>query len=260
MADEPKNTPDQSEYAQRLAEALAANRKEQDDITAQLERLAALQDHLSQLREDEAWLARSVQAAHTVVAPAEAAPGPAPEAQAPEAEQSESSSSSPSPAEASVPEPRQRTRAKAAKPKSSAKKTSASKAAAETSTPAKPAAKKATAKRAAAAKPAAQKAPAGKPTQPLLHELVMGILLQTPGEPHLAGEVRSVLVEKHPERATSVQTVRNTLDRLAKQKKIEKTNQQGSAMYTAPAPGAEAPVSEAGQGSEPASEQVPAPV
>ncbi|TXS04454.1 hypothetical protein EAO73_15575 [Streptomyces sp. col6] len=53
------------------------------------------------------------------------------------------------------------------------------------------------------------------------------------GEPRLVREVHADLTEAHPERGTSVQVVRNTLETLVKRGVIGKGIQKGTAMYTA---------------------------
>ncbi|UZK52904.1 hypothetical protein NEH16_01150 [Streptomyces drozdowiczii] len=56
------------------------------------------------------------------------------------------------------------------------------------------------------------------------------------GEPRLVREVHADLTEAHPERGTSVQVVRNTLETLVKRGVVGKGIQKGTAMYTATAP------------------------
>ncbi|WUH78494.1 hypothetical protein OG389_00440 [Streptomyces sp. NBC_00435] len=54
--------------------------------------------------------------------------------------------------------------------------------------------------------------------------------------------------ELHPKRSTSVQTIRNVLQRLVEKDKLERVSQQGSVFYTWPVPVSEAapaPVDEA---------------
>ncbi|WP_326806430.1 hypothetical protein OIE49_36165 [Streptomyces sp. NBC_01788] len=116
------------------------------------------------------------------------------------------------------------------------------------------------AKKTAAKKPAAKKAPAAKPAAgapadaskkekagPTLGELLLNILGKTPGEPHLTGEVHARLQEDHPERRTSMQTVRNTLETLGKKGLARRSTQQGSVMYSADAAaGEKAPVAAEG--------------
>lgn len=98
---------------------------------------------------------------------------------------------------------------------------------------------KAAGKRAVAAKGAAgkaQKKAAALETAPL-HQLVLALL--PAGEPRLVREVHADLEEAHPERKTSVQVVRNTLETLVKRSAIGKGTQKGAAMYTAPERAAE---------------------
>lgn len=53
------------------------------------------------------------------------------------------------------------------------------------------------------------------------------------GEPRLVREVHAALTKAHPERGTSVQVVRNTLETLVKRGVVGKGTQKGAAMYTA---------------------------
>ncbi|MFF3326527.1 hypothetical protein [Streptomyces sp. NPDC002889] len=199
MTDEPDNI--QSVYAQRFAADLEKNRSKQGDIAQQI---SELQGRLDRLKANEKWLS---ELQGTV---------PAPVAMPAEAE------------EAAVPAPRQEDLSKVAGDKPGAKR-----AAAKTT-------KKATAKKVAAPKrptakqTAAKKTTAEKAAQPPLRELVEGILTNHAGEPRMVSEVRTELEEHYPGRAASSQVVRNTLESLAKKGIIEKTNQQGSVMYTKP--------------------------
>ncbi|MFF8592303.1 hypothetical protein ACF061_12790 [Streptomyces sp. NPDC015220] len=119
--------------------------------------------------------------------------------------------------------------------KATAGKTTAGKTAA-----AKKSTTKSTARKTAAARGGVPEARGGEAKQPPLHQLVLDVLLRTPGEPRLAREVHDEVVKAHPERATaSLQTVRNSLDALFKKKVIDKANQQGSVMYSAKAGGAD---------------------
>ncbi|WP_405940199.1 hypothetical protein OG338_29120 [Streptomyces sp. NBC_00726] len=67
-----------------------------------------------------------------------------------------------------------------------------------------------------------------------LHQLIRALM--PPGEPRLVREVHADLTEAHPERGTSVQVVRNTLETLVKRGAIGKGIQKGAAMYTATEP------------------------
>lgn len=234
VANEPKTTTIQSVYAQRLAEDIEANRKEQADITEQLAQLAGLEERLAQLRAEEAWLINSVQAAlPTAAAPAET-----------------ETAAGAADTDAAVPKPRQDEGVKSEETKPAAKKAPTAKAPA----------KKTTAKKSTVKKSTAKKAATKKTDEAPLHELIMAILLKTPGEPHLAREVLTKLIEEHPERATSIQVVRNNLEALVRKKSVKKSHQQKSAVYTAHTAADDAARFEGDQSSETAREQVPAAV
>ncbi|MEU7031900.1 hypothetical protein AB0A60_35035 [Streptomyces sp. NPDC046275] len=249
MADEPAKTPIQNKYAQQYADDLAANRKEQSDVTAQI---AGLQERLEQLKAEEDWLTKAQGSLPEVPAPGvpEAQPAAA-EAEVPSADTSEQADAS-APAETvadapqAVPQQRQVQPVKEEQPrqpakKAAAKKSTAKKAAKKTTaktTGKKAAAKKTTAKEAPAQSAAAAEAPADtaaaeEKSGPPLWQLALEILLKTPGQPCVAREVHAQLAQLHPDRATSIQTVRNNLETLVRKKLAEKSNQQGSAMYTA---------------------------
>jgi hypothetical protein len=255
VAEEPNNTPSPSTYEQQLADTLAANRKEQEDVTAQL---ASLQERLTRLREHETWLANSVQETPPTTA-APTAAEPVGERRVAEGEQPESngstSASDEAGTEAAVPKPRQSKRAMA-KESTSSKKTAAPKA---TATAKKTTAKKAAAKKTTSEKTAAKKTAAKQRVEPL-HKLILNLLVKTPGQPRLAREVLDDLAKAHPDRKTGIQVVRNNLDTLAKKGTIEKMNQQGSAMYTAHVPAEDAPGAETDQESETVGQQAPAAV
>ncbi|MFI6278072.1 hypothetical protein [Streptomyces sp. NPDC050988] len=288
MADESEKTPIQSVFAQQFAEALVANRTEQEDVTAQI---AGLQKRLEQLQVDEAWLTQAQDTLPAALAPSEPEAEPAAAvAEAPPSAPAEQPGPS-APAEAvtdtpqtTVPQPRQDRSAQAeppkepakeaaaAKKKTTAKKTTAKKTTAEKTTAKKTAAKKTTAKKAAAeqapapeaatAEAPAEKAAAEEKPGPPLWELIQGILLKTPGQPCVAREVADQLTKDHPTRATTIQTVRNNLETLVKKNLAEKSHQQGSAMYTAyadeGAPAADEPAGGEGeQAPETADEKVP---
>ncbi|MFD7958955.1 hypothetical protein ACFV4X_36455 [Streptomyces ardesiacus] len=284
MADEPAKTPIQSKYAQQYAADLAANRKEQGDVTAQI---AGLQERLAQLKAEEDWLAQAQ--GSLPESPAPSAPEAQPAAEAPPSDTAgQAEASAPADASQSVPQQRQDQSVteeqprKSAKKSAPAKKTTSKKAAKTTAkkTTAKTTAKKAAAKKteteaeeapaqpAAAAEAPADTAAAKEKSGPPLWQLALGILLKTPGQPYVAKEVREQLAQDHPDRATSIQTVRNNLETLVKKRLAEKSNQQGSAMYTAytdtnadAAPAADGTADgEAGQAPEAAAEKVPAEV
>lgn len=218
MAKEPEKTI-QSEYAQRYADHIAANRAEQTELTERLE----------QLKADEDWLVQQLAAATSAASTAPAGDGGK---ESPASTKGVRKPSAPAEAEAdassAVPQPRQDTQAAPSKPAARKKPASKGKA------PVKRApAKKTVAKKASSTAATDSAAAATKP-EPPLHELVLAILLKTPGQPFVASEVADQLAQEHPGRATSVQTVRNNLETLVNKKKLaEKSLQQGSAMYTA---------------------------
>lgn len=269
MANEPAKTPIQNKYAQQYADDLAANRKEQSDVTAQI---AGLQERLQQLKAEETWLARAqdslpgatAEQAHTS-APAEEVPD-APQTVPPQRQDQSVKAEQPQ-------QPAKRTAGakKAASVKKATAKKVAEKATARATTKkatAKPvkkaAAKKASAEEVSAQQAAAAQAPAEEKSGPPLWQLLLDILRKTPGQPCVAREVYDQLAQDHPSRTTSVQTVRNNLETLVKKSLAEKSRQQGSVMYTAYA-GAEAAAAPAADGEveqapDDAAEKVPAEV
>ncbi|MFJ5951433.1 hypothetical protein [Streptomyces noursei] len=223
MADAPeKNTPIQNKYAQQYADDRAANRKEQGVIA---EQIAGLQERLEQLKLEETWLARAQDSLPGAPVPGEPKTEPAAvvaeAAAADKAEQCETSV----PAEAvtkapqTVPQPRQDKSVEADQP--------AKKAAAAKKTAKKRVARKAT------SKAPAQTTAAEEKSRPTLWQLVLSILLKTPGQPVVAREVATQLAQDHPSRKTTVQAVRNNLETLVKKNLAVKSHQQGNVMYTA---------------------------
>ncbi|MFB7368353.1 hypothetical protein ACFC0D_00665 [Streptomyces sp. NPDC056222] len=204
-------------YAERFARDLEKNRSEQEDIARQL---TELQARLDGLKTDEKWLTEMLGTVPpTMVAqPAatEATPEPAP---------MEPHLTNPSPAEPDVAVPQPRQAKTTSKP---ARKTA----------PKKPAAKKAVTKKATLKQAAAttQASAAKKTAGPPLRELIETILSKHAGEPRLVNEIRTELVEMHPERTTSIQVVRNNLESLTRKGIVEKGTQQGAVMYSKPAP------------------------
>ncbi|MEE4546926.1 hypothetical protein V2S66_33805 [Streptomyces sp. V4-01] len=99
------------------------------------------------------------------------------------------------------------------------------------SAPAKAASKAApsagTAKSGAHAKPGAK----GKSSQPLLGDLLLG-LLGRHEEPRLAKELRDELLAEHPDRNPTPQVVRNTLESLVAKGSVRRHKQQRSVMYS----------------------------
>ncbi|QNE78927.1 hypothetical protein F0344_33935 [Streptomyces finlayi] len=210
----------QSTYAERFAADLVANRSEQGEVTAQI---AQLQTRLEQLKKDEGWLA-GMQGSLPTAAPT-----------APAAASDESADPAPTtgtkPDAKAVPQPRSAkgTRAKSAQPK-----TAQPKAAAKST--ARKSAKKASGESTVAKKVAEEAAP--KTAEAPLHQLLREFL--PAGEPRLVREVHADLEKVYPDRKTSAQVVRNSLETLVKRGVISKAIQKGSAMYTAPKPDTEA--------------------
>ncbi|MEV7157258.1 hypothetical protein AB0N77_21965 [Streptomyces misionensis] len=277
MADEPAQTTIQNKYAQQYADDLAANRREQGDVTARLE----------QLKAEEAWLVRALDS--LPAAPASSASetrAAAAEAEAPQAKTAEAAeTSTPAGADAdaphAVPQQRQDDAVQEEQPKparktavakktapgkaakTAAKKTTANKAAKTAAK--KPPAGKAPARPAAAAEAPTGKTAAAEPSGPPLWKLTLDILLKTPGQPHVAREVHDQLTQSHPDRAASVQAVRTSLETVVKKGLAEKSTQQRNAMYTAYAdtdadaapPADTTAAGGAEQAPEPAGEKVP---
>ncbi|MET9693188.1 hypothetical protein ABZY81_32890 [Streptomyces sp. NPDC006514] len=244
MANEPVNTPIQTEYAEHLAAALAANQAEQ----------ATLSTRLGKLQGEEKWLAAALADTPSVVG-AEPTPVPTP---VPTPALVRPASSAPPVRDgadaAAVPLPRAEkvaAGAAAVKKATAAKKPAAKKTATKTAAAA-PAKKTATAKQAAVKKTAV--AAAGKTAQasPTLGRLLSDILSKQPGEPKKVSEIQSELEGAHPERATSVQTIRNALQRLVEKNGLERDNRQGVVLYTWPVPEATAASAAEVKGEEPA--------
>jgi hypothetical protein len=271
VANEPETTPIHNKYAQQYANDLEANRTKQADVTQQI---TALNKQLEQLRVDEVWLSQALGNLPAAVAPGESEAAPAAETETPAPAEQPAAD-----ALQSVPQPRQDkdSPVKSAQPKQPAKKGAATKAA-KKATAGKPTAKKAAAKKTTTTKKeAVEKAPAKaaptakvlaeepapkEKTVPPLHELVLAILLKTPGEPRQAREVFDDLNAAHPGRAASVQVVRNQLNILMKKNKIETSLQGAARMYTAYGDAGAAPAAggEGEQVPETAAEKVPAKV
>ncbi|MFH8260511.1 hypothetical protein [Streptomyces roseolus] len=282
MADEPAKTPIQSRYAQQYADDLAANRKEQGDITVQI---AGLKERLARLKTEEDWLTQAQGSLPGALVPSSPEASPvASEAKASPADMVKLTEAS-APAEAvadapqTVPSQRQdeavsEEQSKPAKKTAAAKKTIAKKAAkpptkkpttgkaAKKSTAKKPSVEEAPAQPAAATETPTDKAAGEKLSGPPLWQLALGILLKTPGQPCVAREVHDQLTRDHSDRATSIQTVRNSLEKLVAKSLAERSKQQGSVMYTAyadtDADAAPAADGETGQAPEAVAEKVPA--
>ncbi|WP_073815168.1 hypothetical protein [Streptomyces sp. CB02261] len=277
MANEPVNTSIQNKYAEQLASDLASNQAEQATLTVRL----------SQLQEEEKWLTKTLESLPTAVegetaADVESVGSTAPvaagtEAAAvpqPRAEKTGGTASvRKSPAKKATAAKRATAKAPASKKAPAAKKASAAKgvpAAKEAPAEKAPAAEKAAVEETQGAKKAASgKAPAAKKTAvkkataasakktvksvgPTLGELLKELLAQQPGEPKKVSEIGSELKAAHPERTTSDQVVRNTLERLVVKDGLEKDTRQGVVLYTWPTPEAHAPAAAQVRDGEPA--------
>ncbi|MGW6860615.1 hypothetical protein [Streptomyces xanthophaeus] len=276
MVNEPDTTPIHKQYAQRFSADLEINRKEQDELSAQI---AELEARLKQLKADENWLcgvqgalpaAGAGKAAERVAAQAVRSPATKTAKTATAKSAAAPAASAAEPVAGSVPKPRQAkkaagaTRARKATPAKKASGTAATgtKAKAAPRKPATTAAKTATTAAPAAAgapttaatattAPAPAAAAAKKDTgtkspqaEPPLRELVLALLVGA-AEPRLVSEVSTELAQAHPGRPASTQVVRNTLETLAKKNLIEKEHKQGSVMYSAPRPATTEPVAAA---------------
>lgn len=209
MAEEPE-IPIQNKYAKQYADDIEQIRRKLDELKA-----------------EEEWLLKQLDAATGA-----ALSGIAESGEAPVPEQGQSV-----PADAAAPVPPQRkdVRAPAAASKPAAKGKAASrktrKTKAEAKTPAKEAA-----------------APGGGARKgPPLHELLLAMLRQNPREPRTTSEMHTQLIQDHPDRETSINVVRNGLESLVARSLAARDLQQGSVMYTATVgPGADGTVAEAG--------------
>ncbi|WP_328929701.1 hypothetical protein OG429_37405 [Streptomyces sp. NBC_00190] len=213
MANDPDTTPIHNVYAQRFAADLETNRKEQDQVSAQI---TELEERLKQLKADESWLhgmqgSLPPAADGAVASGGQVAPQPG---------------QSPAHDTATVPPPRKARKAtgraagrKAAQPRKTSGVASSAKA-------------KTTAATAATAKKTTE-AKTGKTAEPPLRELVLALLVSA-AEPRMVSEVTTELAQAHPGRPASGQVVRNALEALARKNLIEKEHKQGSVMYSAP--------------------------
>jgi hypothetical protein len=212
---ESDTVPIRSQYTQRIAADLDANRQEQERLTARL----------AQLQEDEAWLVSLRSASREESASGDTGDtGPtvpqqretAPAASAAPATASRGTAGGKKKAAKAV---------KDAKPAASAKSTASPKDAkdARDARDSKPAKSPKPAKKAAAT--------AAKAAQPSLRTLVQEALLGNPGEPRSAGEVLTELEAAHPERNASPQAVRNALESLIASGAATRERQGRSVFY-----------------------------
>ncbi|GGP46046.1 hypothetical protein [Streptomyces melanogenes] len=196
MADEPDTSTLKDQYAARVTADLDANQQDQSRIRAELD---TLKGQLEALERDHGLL-QTMQ--HTLGgAPAKAAPKKAAATKAAPAK---------AVAPAKVPTPRTKkteVKAAAAKPARAPRKNTA---------PAKTASR--------------SKAETSGPT---LREVVLG-LFAGHQEPRTVSDVLAELTTAHPDRKTSPQVVRNTLEALVAKGELERERKQGSVFYTAP--------------------------
>ncbi|MFD9566531.1 hypothetical protein [Streptomyces sp. NPDC059994] len=195
MADEPDTTTLKDQYAARVTADLDANQQDQSRIRAELD---TLKGQLEALERDHGLLQTMH---HTLTgAPAKATPTKATPAKSVPAKAA---------APAKVPTPRTRkteVKAAAAKPARTPRKNTA---------PAKTASR--------------GKAETSGPT---LREVVLG-LFGGHQEPRTVSDILTELTTAHPDRKTSPQVVRNTLEALVAKGELERERKQGSVFYTA---------------------------
>lgn len=86
------------------------------------------------------------------------------------------------------------------------------------------------AKRSEPAGKAAKAGVTGKPSRPLLGDLLAD-LLGRHKEPRLAAELRDELMDTYPDRSPTPQVVRNTLESLVAKGRIQRHKQQRSVLY-----------------------------
>lgn len=212
-------------YAERFATDLADNRTEQKELTAQIERLRA---RLEQLRTDETWLDGMQAALPGAAAP----PG--------QRRAARTAGKAAGAGRRTAGDTRSDTDARAGTGSRTTDATPAgdgTRAGDGTTPAATPVPKPRPAAR-AKARPARSRTSGTKTTAAAtpLHQLIRSLM--PPGEPRMVREVHADLAKAHPERGTSVQVVRNTLETLVKRGAVDKGLQQGAAMYTVPAPAA----------------------
>ncbi|WP_406345921.1 BlaI/MecI/CopY family transcriptional regulator [Streptomyces sp. NBC_00648] len=195
MADEPDTTTLKDQYAARVTADLDANQQDQSRIRAELD---TLKGQLEDLERDHGLLQTMH---HTLTgAPSKAAPTKATPARSVPAKAA---------APAKVPTPRTKkpeVKAAAAKPAQAPRKNTA---------PAKTASR--------------GKAETSGPT---LREVVLG-LFAGHQEPRTVSDILTELTTAHPDRTTSPQVVRNTLEALVAKGELERERKQGSVFYTA---------------------------
>jgi hypothetical protein len=222
---ESDTVPIRSQYTQRIAADLDANRQEQEQLTARL----------AQLQEDEAWLVGLLSASRE-----ESASGDTDDTGPTVPQQRETAPAAP----ATAPRGTAGGKKKAAKSVKAAKPAASAKSAASPKD-AKDAKDTRDSKPAKSPKPAKKAATTAKAAQPSLRTLVQEALLGHPGEPRSAGEVLAELEAAHPERNASPQAVRNALEFLIASGAATRERQGRSVFYVlkpdADIPAAQAP-------------------
>ncbi|OAR26857.1 hypothetical protein A8W25_00710 [Streptomyces sp. ERV7] len=201
MADEPDTTTLQNQYAARVTADLEANQQDQSRIRAELDTLKGQLDSL----ERDHGLLQTMQ--HTLGGPAAAAAAPT-RASGRGTARVPAKAASTKDAPAKVPTPR-------------SKKTEVKSAAKPARTPRKNTAPAKTSSRAKA-----------ETSGPTLREVVLG-LFAGHQEPRTVADILTELTTAHPDRATSPQVVRNTLEALVAKGELERERKQGSVFYTA---------------------------
>ncbi|MEU1071156.1 MULTISPECIES: hypothetical protein [unclassified Streptomyces] len=240
MADEPDFTTLKDQYAARVTADLEANQQDQARIRAELDtlkgQLEALERDHGLLQTMQHTLVSTAGAAAQASAAAETAKGtrkrttkaqPTTKAQstakapAPVA----ASASAATPTAAAVPKPR---KARSQKPEAQeaeeATKTKTVKAAKGAKTAPSP--------KKAAARPRKSASKGAESSGPTLREVVLG-LFAGHQEPRTVADILTELTTAHPDRKTSPQVVRNTLEALVAKGELERERKQGSVFYTA---------------------------
>lgn len=214
MADEPADSPIHDTYTdtytQQIAAVLATNRAQQ----------AVLKRRLAQLQADEEKLSGMLEPAHTPHHQQDTSPT-AGEAQPSQPEPQGAGAASAAPAEAVGPQPR--TEEASASPVEPAKAKRGTK---------KTAAKKTTARKAAPKKTAAAATASKEAAEPKLVDLLLLILDQRPGERHTALEITNELNRLYPHRARPVKNVRQSLESLMAQSRLERAKQGSTVFYS----------------------------
>lgn len=211
MADEPADSPIHDTYTdtytQQIAAVLATNRAQQ----------GVLKSRLAQLQADEEKLSGMLEPAHTPHHQQDTSPtvGEAP----PSPPEPQGAAASAASAEAVGPQPR--TEETGASPVEPAKAKRGTK---------KTAAKKTAARKTAPKKTAAAATASKEEAEPKLVDLLLLILDQRPGERHTALEITTELNRLHPHRARPVKNVRQSLESLMAQSRLERAK-QGSTVY-----------------------------